>query len=52
MFALRNSYLDRKDQQGVAYKLDTFVQVYKKLTGKDVTFLFPDAPAAEISHRK
>jgi len=40
-------YLDRKDLQTVSYKLDTFVQVYKKLTGKEVTFLFPDAPAAE-----
>jgi len=35
-------YLDKKDQQTVSYKLDTFSQVYKKLTGKDVVFLWPD----------
>eukprot|EP00164_Ancoracysta_twista_P000506 GFYU01000676.1.p2 GENE.GFYU01000676.1~~GFYU01000676.1.p2 ORF type:complete len:200 (-),score=75.99 GFYU01000676.1:244-843(-) len=37
-------YLDPKEATGasnVRYKLDTFATVYKKLTGKDVTFEFP-----------
>lgn len=33
--------LDPKDQQNVEYKTDTFQSVYKKLTGKDVSFEFP-----------
>merc|ERR1711865_276104 len=33
-------YLDSKDQHTVETKIDTFVQVYKKLTSKEVTFEF------------
>jgi len=33
--------LDRKDQPSTEYKLEAFAGVYKKLTGKDVEFLFP-----------
>lgn len=33
--------LDPKDQQNVEYKTSTFQSVYKKLTGKDVSFEFP-----------
>eukprot|EP00274_Cyanoptyche_gloeocystis_P005586 CAMPEP_0196654232 /NCGR_PEP_ID=MMETSP1086-20130531/3913_1 /TAXON_ID=77921 /ORGANISM="Cyanoptyche gloeocystis , Strain SAG4.97" /LENGTH=196 /DNA_ID=CAMNT_0041985867 /DNA_START=55 /DNA_END=645 /DNA_ORIENTATION=+ len=40
-------HLDPKDQANVEYKLDTFATVYKRLTGKDVTFLFPVTAAAE-----
>lgn len=34
-------FLDPKDQQNAEYKTQTFQSVYKKLTGKDVTFEFP-----------
>lgn len=34
-------YLDPKDIKEVDYKLKTFSQVYKKLTNKNVEFLFP-----------
>ncbi|KAL6062139.1 ribosomal protein S7A, variant 2 [Balamuthia mandrillaris] len=40
-------YLDRKEQQNVEYKLDTFSKTYRRLTGKEVVFLFPSAPVAE-----
>jgi len=34
-------YLDPKDVKEVDYKLKTFSTVYKKLTNKNVEFLFP-----------
>lgn len=34
-------FLDPKDQENAEYKVDTFQSVYKKLTGKDVSFEFP-----------
>eukprot|EP01135_Chromosphaera_perkinsii_P000368 Nk52_evm15s78 gene=Nk52_evmTU15s78 len=34
-------HLDKKDQNNLEYKLDTFSAIYKKLTGKDVAFEFP-----------
>jgi len=34
-------YLDSKDVKEVDYKLKTFAAVYKKLTNKNVEFLFP-----------
>ncbi|CAO3658459.1 unnamed protein product [Rhizopus stolonifer] len=34
-------FLDSKDATSLEYKLDTFSAVYKKLTGKAVTFEFP-----------
>eukprot|EP01085_Mycamoeba_gemmipara_P004534 Mycagemm_TRINITY_DN11193_c0_g1::TRINITY_DN11193_c0_g1_i1::g.4534::m.4534 type:complete len:199 gc:universal TRINITY_DN11193_c0_g1_i1:52-648(+) len=34
-------YLDRRDQKDVEHKLNTYSTVYKKLTGKDVSFQFP-----------
>jgi len=38
-------YLDPKERNSTEYKLETFGGVYKKLTGKDVTFEFPLAEA-------
>merc|ERR1711865_238244 len=35
-------YLDPKDRNTTEYKLDTFGGVYKRLTGKDVDFSFPN----------
>ena len=39
-------YLDPKDRNTTEYKLDTFAGVFKKLTGKEVTFEFPVAESA------
>merc|ERR1712168_1469462 len=35
-------HLDKSQQNNVEHKLDTFTSVYKKLTGKDVSFEFPE----------
>merc|ERR1712243_54488 len=34
-------HLDKSQQNNVEHKTDTFTAVYKRLTGKDVTFKFP-----------
>jgi small subunit ribosomal protein S7e len=34
-------HLAKKDQQNTEHKLETFAGVYKKLTGKEVEFMFP-----------
>jgi small subunit ribosomal protein S7e len=34
-------FLDAKERAGVDYKVDTFGDVYRKLTGKSVIFEFP-----------
>lgn len=36
-------HLDRGQQTNVEHKIDTFMSVYKKLTGKAVTFEFPES---------
>ncbi|CAD6920707.1 unnamed protein product [Tilletia caries] len=38
-------FLDAKDATSLEYKLDSFSSVYRKLTGKDVSFVFRDADA-------
>lgn len=39
--------LDEKERGGVDYRLDTYAEVYRKLTGKGVGFEFPLGGAAE-----
>merc|ERR1711909_196844 len=36
-------HLDKNQQTNIEHKMDTFAAVYKKLTGKDVNFEFPEA---------
>merc|ERR1712002_1026976 len=36
-------HLDKTQQTNIEHKTDTFASVYKKLTGKEVTFEFPEA---------
>ncbi|PRD25029.1 UNVERIFIED_CONTAM: RpS7 [Trichonephila clavipes] len=35
-------HLDKTQQTNIEHKTDTFAAVYKKLTGKEVTFEFPE----------
>jgi small subunit ribosomal protein S7e len=37
--------LDEKERGGVDYRLDTYSEVYKRLTGKGVNFEFPQSQA-------
>lgn len=39
--------LDEKERGGVDWRLDTYAEVYRKLTGKGVGFEFPMGGAAE-----
>jgi len=39
---LFKAHLDKSQQTNIEHKTDTFAAVYKKLTGKDVTFEFPE----------
>ena len=39
---LMKIHLDKGSQTAVDHKVDTFANVYKKLTGKEVTFVFLD----------
>ncbi|KAF7411895.1 hypothetical protein HZH68_000860 [Vespula germanica] len=36
-------HLDKNEQTNIEHKVDTFASVYKKLTGRDVTFEFPES---------
>jgi len=37
--------LDEKERGGVDYRLDTYAEVYRRLTGRNVVFEFPQASA-------
>merc|ERR1712115_527935 len=39
---LHKIHLDKNQQTNIEHKMDTFAAVYKKLTGKEVTFEFPE----------
>ena len=39
--------LDEKERGGVDYRLDTYAEVYKRLTGKVVHFEFPQSAATD-----
>ena len=39
--------LDEKERGGVDYRLDTYAEVYRRLTGKGVGFEFPLGGPAE-----
>ncbi|KAI0851061.1 40S ribosomal protein S7 [Daldinia vernicosa] len=39
--------LDEKERGGVDYRLDTYSEVYRRLTGRTVTFEFPQSGATE-----
>ncbi|KYM79695.1 40S ribosomal protein S7 [Atta colombica] len=36
-------HLDKNEQTNIEHKVDTFASVYKQLTGRDVTFEFPES---------
>ncbi|XP_051167343.1 40S ribosomal protein S7 [Leptopilina boulardi] len=36
-------HLDKNEQTNIEHKVDTFASVYKKLTGRDVAFEFPES---------
>ncbi|KFY06346.1 hypothetical protein V491_08689, partial [Pseudogymnoascus sp. VKM F-3775] len=38
--------LDEKERGGVDYRLDTYSEVYRRLTGRGVNFEFPQGVAA------
>ncbi|KAL9056842.1 MAG: hypothetical protein Q9162_002713 [Coniocarpon cinnabarinum] len=40
--------LDEKERGGVDYRLDTYSEVYKRLTGKGVNFEFPQAASGDV----
>jgi small subunit ribosomal protein S7e len=42
--------LDPKDEQNVDGRLDGYAAVYKKLTGRDVTFVFPAVAKVAAEH--
>merc|ERR1712059_233303 len=42
-------HLDKTQQTNIEHKTDTFASVYKKLTGKEVTFEFPRGDGLESS---
>jgi len=39
---LTKVHLDKQSQTNIEHKIDTFAGVYKRLTGKEVVFEFPD----------
>lgn len=39
--------LDEKERGGVDYRLDTYSEVYRRLTGRNVVFEFPQASAVD-----
>lgn len=36
-------HLDKNQQTNIEHKVETFAAIYKRLTGKEVTFEFPEA---------
>ncbi|KAI9672740.1 MAG: 40S ribosomal protein [Alyxoria varia] len=40
--------LDEKERGGVDYRLDTYSEVYRRLTGKGVNFEFPQSGTVEV----
>ncbi|CRK45843.1 hypothetical protein BN1723_006751 [Verticillium longisporum] len=39
--------LDEKERGGVDYRLDTYAEVYRKLTGRGVNFEFPQSGSSD-----